>query len=51
VAVDTYADHRMAMAFALVGDVLVRDPGCVAKTWPGYFSLLDKLGMVVGGTR
>lgn len=46
VAVDTYADHRMAMAFALVGDVIIRDPGCVGKTWPEYFSLLDKLGMV-----
>lgn len=47
VAVDTYADHRMAMGFSLVGDVIIRDPGCVGKTWPGYFSLLDKLGMVV----
>jgi 3-phosphoshikimate 1-carboxyvinyltransferase len=46
VAVDTYADHRMAMAFSLVGDVIIRDPGCVAKTWPDYFSLLRKLGMV-----
>jgi 3-phosphoshikimate 1-carboxyvinyltransferase len=46
IAVDTYADHRMAMAFSLVGDVIIRDPACVAKTWPDYFSLLDKLGMV-----
>lgn len=51
VAVDTYDDHRMAMAFALVGDVIIRDPGCVAKTWPDYFSLLAKLGMVRGSTR
>lgn len=51
VAVDTYADHRMAMAFSLVGNVIIRDPGCVAKTWPDYFSLLDKLGMVVRSTR
>ncbi len=50
VAVDTYADHRMAMAFSLVGDVIIRDPGCVAKTWPDYFSLLDKLGMVAGSS-
>ncbi len=47
VEIDTYADHRMAMAFALVGSVTIRDPGCVAKTFPGYFSLLDELGMVV----
>jgi 5-enolpyruvylshikimate-3-phosphate synthase len=26
--------------------VIIRDPGCVAKTWPDYFSLLRKLGMV-----
>lgn len=49
VAIDTYRDHRMAMAFSLVGDVAVRDPGCVAKTWPEYFSVLNKLGMVING--
>ena len=41
VAVDTYDDHRIAMSFSLValGGVPVRinDPGCVAKTFPGYF--------------
>jgi 3-phosphoshikimate 1-carboxyvinyltransferase len=44
---DTYDDHRMAMAFALVGlvvpGVAVRDPGCVAKTFPGYFDALEQL--------
>ena len=43
----TYADHRMAMAFALAGlripGVAIEDPGCVAKTWPGYFALLETL--------
>lgn len=47
VAIDTYRDHRMAMAFALLGDVVVKDPGCVAKTWPTYFAFLDGFGMVV----
>lgn len=41
VSIDTYDDHRMAMSFSLValGGVPVRinDPGCVAKTFPGYF--------------
>ncbi len=46
VVVDTYDDHRMAMAFALAGDVVISDPGCVAKTWPGYFAFLDTFGMV-----
>jgi len=43
----TYDDHRMAMAFALAGlripGVAIADPGCVAKTWPGYFALLETL--------
>ncbi|MEQ8839493.1 MAG: 3-phosphoshikimate 1-carboxyvinyltransferase [Acidimicrobiales bacterium] len=43
----TYDDHRMAMAFALIGlvvpGVAVRDPGCVAKTFPGYFEALEQL--------
>jgi len=44
----TFDDHRMAMAFALVGlrvpDVRILDPGCVSKSWPGYFTALDALG-------
>ena len=43
----TYDDHRMAMAFALVGlrapGVVIADPACVAKTYPGYFSDLARL--------
>jgi 3-phosphoshikimate 1-carboxyvinyltransferase len=45
--IDTYDDHRMAMAFALAGlrqpGVAIRDPGCVSKTWPGYFDMLAAL--------
>ena len=44
---DTYDDHRMAMAFSLVGLVVpgiaVRNPACVAKTFPGYFAALEQL--------
>ncbi len=46
-AVETYDDHRMAMAFALLGllepGVDIVDPGCVAKTFPDYFAVLDTL--------
>jgi 3-phosphoshikimate 1-carboxyvinyltransferase len=46
-AVDTYDDHRMAMSLALVGlrvpGVVIRDPGCVAKTYPGFFDDLERL--------
>jgi 3-phosphoshikimate 1-carboxyvinyltransferase len=42
VAIDTYDDHRMAMSFSLaaLGGVPVRinEPGCVAKTFPGFFA-------------
>jgi 3-phosphoshikimate 1-carboxyvinyltransferase len=45
--VETYNDHRMAMSMALVGlkvpGVLIKDPGCVAKTYPNFFSDLEKL--------
>lgn len=46
-AFETYQDHRMAMAFSLIGlavpGISVRDPGCVAKTFPGYFGALEQL--------
>jgi 3-phosphoshikimate 1-carboxyvinyltransferase len=45
--VDTYDDHRMAMSFALAGlrvpGVEIADPGCVAKTFPDFFDVLDSL--------
>lgn len=45
--VETYDDHRMAMAFALLGlrvpGIEIADPGCVSKTFPDYFEALDRL--------
>ena len=45
--VETYRDHRMAMAFALLGlraeGIRIADPACVAKTFPGYWDALDAL--------
>ena len=45
--IDTYDDHRMAMSLALVGlqvdDVVIRDPGCTHKTYPGFFDDLQEL--------
>ena len=45
--IETYDDHRMAMAFALAGLVIpgvsVTNPECVAKTWPSFFSDLGDL--------
>lgn len=46
-SIETYTDHRMAMAFALIGlrapGVTLLNPGCVAKTFPKYFETLDLL--------
>lgn len=45
--IQTYDDHRMAMAFALLGlraaGIEIADPACVGKTFPGYWSMLDGL--------
>lgn len=45
--IETYDDHRMAMAFALAGlrvpGVRILDPGCVSKSWPRYFEAFDAL--------
>ena len=42
VLIDTYDDHRMAMSFALAAlagvPVRIHDPGCVAKTYPEFFT-------------
>lgn len=43
----TYNDHRMAMSLALLGlkvpGVVIQDPGCVAKTYPNFFTDLEQL--------
>jgi 3-phosphoshikimate 1-carboxyvinyltransferase len=46
-AIDTYHDHRMAMSLALAGlripGVVINDPGCTGKTYPGFFLDLDRI--------
>ncbi len=46
-AIDTYDDHRMAMAFSVVGlareGVTINDPTCVNKTFPDFFARLGDL--------
>jgi len=45
--IDTYGDHRMAMAFAVAGlqvpEVIIRNPSCVNKSFPGFWALLEEL--------
>lgn len=47
--IETYSDHRIAMSFALaglvVGGIVILDPGCTAKTYPGYWTALQGLGV------
>jgi 3-phosphoshikimate 1-carboxyvinyltransferase len=46
-SIHTYDDHRMAMAFALIGlrapGVTIENPECVSKTFPNYFEVLETL--------
>jgi 3-phosphoshikimate 1-carboxyvinyltransferase len=45
----TWGDHRMAMALAAVAarvpGVVLEDPGCVAKTYPGFWDDLAAAGL------
>jgi len=51
--IETYRDHRFAMSFGVLGSfdlvgngqpwLSIKDPGCCAKTFPGFFDLLGKL--------
>jgi 3-phosphoshikimate 1-carboxyvinyltransferase len=49
VRIARWDDHRMAMAFAIVGAIRggieVEDPGCVAKSHPGFWDELARLGV------
>ena len=42
--IETYNDHRLAMAFAIAGlrvpGVVITNPGCVAKSFPDFFERL-----------
>jgi len=46
--IETYADHRIAMSFALTGlmidGITIKDPGCVAKTYPNFWRDLASVG-------
>jgi 3-phosphoshikimate 1-carboxyvinyltransferase len=46
-SIATYDDHRIAMSFALAGvkagGVTILEPGCVAKTYPGFWDDLARI--------
>jgi 3-phosphoshikimate 1-carboxyvinyltransferase len=45
--IDTYGDHRIAMCFSLAAlggaPITINDPGCVTKTFPGYFAEFESI--------
>lgn len=47
----TYHDHRMAMSFASAGlrtpGTIIEDPGCVTKTYPGFWDDLARAGVTL----
>jgi 3-phosphoshikimate 1-carboxyvinyltransferase len=47
--IHTYHDHRIAMAFAqaalVIDGIRILDPGCTAKTYPGYWRDLASIGV------
>lgn len=46
--VQTYHDHRIAMAFSLIGlrvpGIVIAEPECVHKTFPSFFEKLQQVG-------
>ena len=51
IGIDTYEDHRMAMAFAPValkdGNIAINNPHVVSKSYPRYWEDLESLGFRV----
>lgn len=50
IEVDTYEDHRMAMAFAplcRIMDVTIDDPKVVEKSYPAFWTELEKCGVEI----
>ncbi|MCR4280819.1 MAG: 3-phosphoshikimate 1-carboxyvinyltransferase, partial [Candidatus Kaiserbacteria bacterium] len=48
-SIDTYGDHRLAMAFAVAGTALpgmqINDPDVVSKTYPNFWNALESVGV------
>ncbi|MFT3737699.1 MAG: 3-phosphoshikimate 1-carboxyvinyltransferase [Breznakibacter sp.] len=51
IVINTYKDHRMAMAFApaalKIGKLSIDDPMVITKSYPGYYDDLKKAGLEV----
>ena len=53
--IECYADHRIAMSFAVLGcavpGVTIKDPACTAKTYPKFFEDLEEMRGKVGARK
>ena len=53
-AIDTYEDHRMAMAFApaalVLGSININNPEVVSKSYPGFWEELERAGVKINQT-
>jgi len=49
--IETYNDHRIAMAFFLAGlrikGIKIRNPDCVAKSFPNFWEIWESLGVKI----
>ncbi|MDX5426793.1 MAG: 3-phosphoshikimate 1-carboxyvinyltransferase, partial [Bacteroidota bacterium] len=48
--VQTYDDHRMAMAFSVLSllfPIRIKDPGVVVKSYPNFWEELEKFGIEI----
>ena len=47
ITIETYDDHRMAMAFTLpglkTGNIVIKNPECCRKTFENYFNVIESL--------
>ncbi len=50
VEIETYEDHRMAMAFAplcTLQKIIIKDPSVINKSYPRYWGHLETVGVVI----
>ena len=50
VTIQTYEDHRMAMAFAplsVLTNIIIKDPDVVSKSYPDFWNDLTKIGITI----
>jgi 3-phosphoshikimate 1-carboxyvinyltransferase len=54
--INTFNDHRIAMSFAILGLIskgitIINDAECVKKSYPGFWSDLESIGVEIGRER